>query len=181
METPFSTTIKDSGARTEFATGSLRDKRVGKGRFDLLPILALVRLAKHFEGGAVKYGDRNWEKGQPLSCYMDSALRHAFKYLLGLRDEDHLTAASWNLMCLAETETKISLGLLPKELNNLPEAFPPEVATAILDLLEPKEPLKFTPKKDADLQIPCGHAPPVICKNEKSMSQDSSQLTIPNL
>ena len=36
---------------------------MGKGRCDLLPPNALLRLARHFENGSKKYGDRNWEKG----------------------------------------------------------------------------------------------------------------------
>ena len=56
-------TVMDSGERQEFSTGSVRDTRKGKGRFDLLPPKAIRRLAVHFESGAIKYGDRNWEKG----------------------------------------------------------------------------------------------------------------------
>ena len=98
--------IKDSGNRTEFSTGAVRDMHEGKGRCDLLPPLALLRLARHFESGAVKYGDRNWEKGIPCHSFIDSALRHLFKYMGGQTDEDHLAAALWNIMCLAETEEK---------------------------------------------------------------------------
>jgi hypothetical protein len=111
---------KAAAAKEQFATGSQRDSRSSKGRFDLLPARALFRLAKHFEGGSQKYGARNWEKGQPLSRYMDSALRHAFKFLGGARDEDHAIAAVWNLLCLVDTEERIKAGLLPAELNDLP-------------------------------------------------------------
>lgn len=121
IETKNHKPIKDSGQRQSFSTGSVRDSRDGKGRFDLLPTRALTRLARHFEAGSKKYGDRNWEKGQELSRYMDSAMRHAFKHLQGDRDEDHLIAAVWNLMCLAETEERINSGLLPKELDDLPK------------------------------------------------------------
>lgn len=114
--------IKDSGKRQEFGTGSRRDTREGKGRFDLLPMRALTRLARHFEAGAMKYGERNWEKGQPLSRYLDSATRHACKYIEGQRDEDHLIAAAWNLMCAADTEERIREGLLPHELADLPNS-----------------------------------------------------------
>lgn len=112
--------ILDSGVREKFDTGSRRDSRDGKGRFDLLPARALTRLARHFEAGALKYGERNWEKGQPISRYMDSAIRHSFKHLQGLRDEDHLIAAAWNLLCAAETEMRINEGTLAPELNDLP-------------------------------------------------------------
>lgn len=115
------TIIKDSGKREDFPTGSRRDVRDGKGRFDLLPARALFRVARHFEDGAKKYGDRNWEKGQPLSRYMDSLLRHLACYLRGDRDEDHLAAAAWNCLCLIDTSERITEGKLPKELNDLPE------------------------------------------------------------
>ena len=113
--------VKDSGERQEFSTGARRDVQIGKGRFDLLPVNAIIRLARHFENGAVKYGDRNWEKGIPLSRYFDSMLRHCFKFLGGLEDEDHLSAILWNAACLLETQERIDKGLLPQELNDLPE------------------------------------------------------------
>ncbi len=109
--------VKDSGKREEFLTGSVRDTREGKGRFDLLPPYAITRLAQHYENGAKKYGDRNWEKGQYLSRYMDSALRHLFKYLGGSREEDHLVAVAWNILGYIETEKWIDDGVLPEELR----------------------------------------------------------------
>ena len=117
--------VKDSGARQAWATGSVRDTRTGKGRFDLLPPYPLQRLAQHFENGAVKYGDRNWEKGQHLMRYLDSATRHIndWKYetmTTGKLTEDHLAAAVWNLMCFIHTEHMIEIGLLPNELNDKP-------------------------------------------------------------
>jgi hypothetical protein len=121
--------IKDSGERRDFATGARRDIRDGKGRFDLLPCKALRRMARHFEKGAVKYGIRNWEKGMPLSDYMDSALRHAFAHLEGKRDEDHAAAAAWNLLCFLDTEERIAEGTLPKELDDMPPAIPPTTPT----------------------------------------------------
>lgn len=99
--------IKDSGHRREFKTGAVRDMQEGKGRLDLLPACAVIRLAKHFEAGAVKYTDRNWEKGIPIHSFIDSALRHLMKYLDGQTDEDHLCAAAWNCMCAMWTEEKL--------------------------------------------------------------------------
>ena len=98
--------IKDSGVRRRFETGAVRDMQEGKGRCDLLPACAMLRKAKHFEAGAKKYGDRNWEKGIPLNSFIDSALRHILKYLDGQTDEDHLCAASWNLDAAMWTEEK---------------------------------------------------------------------------
>lgn len=93
---------------------------MGKGRFDLLPCRAVAELARLYEAGCLKYGDRNWEKGIPLSVYLDSALRHSFKHLAGWRDERHDLAAAWNWMCLIETKMRIDEGRLPKRLNDLP-------------------------------------------------------------
>lgn len=151
--------IKDSGNRTEFATGAVRDIQRGKGRFDLMPLRAMGKLlwlhersneksavttsdivmyiydfgrlgnfnylmmavnsyakmtnkdifalmldvAKHFENGALKYGEHNWQKGIPISRYIDSALRHLMKDLAGETDEDHAAAFVWNCMCAAWT------------------------------------------------------------------------------
>lgn len=112
--------VKDSGKRQEFSTGSVRDTRTGKGRFDLISPVALKRLAQHYENGSIKYGDRNWEKGQPLSRYLDSLIRHAYCLLEGKIDEDHASAIAWNAMAYVHTEEMIKRGLLPKELNDMP-------------------------------------------------------------
>lgn len=112
--------VNDSGERQEFATGSRRDTRAGKGRYDLVPPDGLHRVAVHFENGAIKYGERNWEKGQPISRYVDSALRHGFAYLAGDRSEDHLAAMAWNAMCAAATEVRVALGLLSTDLLDVP-------------------------------------------------------------
>ena len=90
--------LADSGHRREFESGAVRDMQEGKGRCDLLPACSLLRLAKHYEAGAKKYEDRNWEKGIPISVMIDSGLRHIFKYLDGQTDEDHLAAAAWNIL-----------------------------------------------------------------------------------
>ncbi len=98
----------------QFKTGSVRDNSEGKGRCDLLPACALLRLAKHYEEGSKKYGDRNWEKGQPISVLIDSGMRHLLKYMDGQMDEDHLTAATWNLLGAMWMEEK------KPELQDLP-------------------------------------------------------------
>jgi len=112
--------VKDSGKRQEFDTGSKRDTNEGKPRYDLITPLALYRLAIHYANGATKYGDRNWEKGQPLSRYIESAERHLQKLKLGYTDEDHESALTWNIMAYTHTKMMIEAGELPKELDNMP-------------------------------------------------------------
>ena len=98
-------TIKDSGERTEFSTGAQRDMHAGKGRFDLLPWHAIHEVAKHSEEGALKYGERNVDRGIPQHSFIDSAFRHLVKYLHNETDEPHLRAAAWNILWALEQET----------------------------------------------------------------------------
>ena len=137
--------ILDSGNRTEFSTGAVRDMHESKGRCDLLPLdviaeihggnqksifteickfqetadvlhlkvalhhflaqnqwnipTMILEVAKHFEEGAKKYGENNWQKGIPVRCYIDSAIRHYLKWLRGDQDEPHDRAFCWNILC----------------------------------------------------------------------------------
>lgn len=68
---------------------------------------AINEVAKHFEDGATKYGDRNWEKGIPLHCYIDSGIRHLTKYCYGADDERHDRAFMWNMICAVWTVRNI--------------------------------------------------------------------------
>lgn len=63
----------------------------------------ILEVSKHFEDGARKYGERNWEKGIPCHCYIDSAVRHYLKWFADYDDERHDRAFCWNLLCLAWT------------------------------------------------------------------------------
>lgn len=170
--------LVDSGERTTFCTGAMKEITEDKGRCDLLPldvisdllihhknhsyegqenrsslmILDLINefiykgdttnlimsiclfidcvypniyegileLSKHYRDGALKYEDRNWEKGIPLHNFIDSAVRHFLKYLRGDNDEPHDRAFMWNLVCCIETFDRVSSGKLPKELFDLP-------------------------------------------------------------
>ena len=59
----------------------------------------LLEVSKHFEEGAKKYGESNWQKGIPVHCYIDSAVRHYLKFLRGDKDEPHDRAFCWNILC----------------------------------------------------------------------------------
>lgn len=59
----------------------------------------LLEVSKHFEDGAAKYGEYNWQKGIPARCYIDSAVRHYLKHLRGDTDEAHHRSFVWNIMC----------------------------------------------------------------------------------
>ena len=59
---------------------------------------AMLESAFHFEAGAKKYSDRNWENGWPVDVSLDSAGRHFLKYLRGDDDERHDRAVVTNLL-----------------------------------------------------------------------------------
>ena len=113
--------MKDSGHRREFESGAKRDRAEGKGRFDLLSPMAIKRMADVMEKGAAKYAARNYEKGMPLSNFVDSAMRHLFQFLEGHRDEDHIAQAAVNCMMLMQIQVSIERGILPKDLDDLPD------------------------------------------------------------
>lgn len=112
--------IKDSGNRTVFETGAVRDMHEGKGRMDLLPWAAIMEVSKHCENGAVKYGEHNVDLGIKTSSLCDSGMRHLAKYLDGWTDEPHLLAAAWNILwAIQMTVKKPELVDTPwKEKNN---------------------------------------------------------------
>ena len=63
-------------------------------------------LGKPCEEGALKYGERNCEKGIPIHSLIDSAFRHLAKYMMGMKDEPHLRAACWNCLFALYMEIK---------------------------------------------------------------------------
>ena len=67
--------------------------------FDNSVYTMLLEVSIHFEQGAQKYGENNWQKGIPVHCYIDSAIRHYLKYKRGDDDERHDRAFVWNVLC----------------------------------------------------------------------------------
>ncbi|KKN51643.1 hypothetical protein LCGC14_0620510 [marine sediment metagenome] len=111
--------LRDSGAREEFETGSVRDTEEGKPRFDLISPHGLKRLADLMTKGAEKYGERNWEKGQHVSRFYSSMFRHMMTWREGDPVEDHLAAILYNAMAIIHMEEEVLAGKLPKELLDL--------------------------------------------------------------
>ena len=125
--------IQDSGARKHFGTGAVRDISVGKGKPCLLPWEPMLRLAQHYEAGAEKYASRNWEKGIPLSSFQNSAWNHVMKWLAGWLDEDHESAAMWNIAGYIWTRERIIDGTLPLSLLLEDSDLHPQLINEILD------------------------------------------------
>ena len=58
----------------------------------------ILEVSIHYEEGCKKYGERNWEKGLPVHCFIDSGVRHYLKWLRGDKDERHDRAFVWNVL-----------------------------------------------------------------------------------
>lgn len=129
-----SSEIKDSGERRQFTTGAVRDRGKGKGAPHLVPNWVIWLVSRVYEDGALKYASRNWEKGMPLSNYIDSAERHLAKLKAGMRDEPHATQVVWNLVGYIFTSWLIKVGYRPQELNDMVNQLSPDAST-------PAEPL----------------------------------------
>jgi hypothetical protein len=113
--------LKDTGSRESFTSGMEREPNLMRGRFDLIPPIAMRMLAIHYERGGIKYKDRNWELGSPLDRHLNSALRHLQDFLEGDRSEDHLSACVFNCFAIQHNLEMIKRGKLPKTLDNLPK------------------------------------------------------------
>lgn len=105
-------------AKDTFPTGAQRSAAEGRGRFDLIPYEAMLSLAKRYELGAKHFGDRNWEKGQPLSRLLSSLRRHAHQIGFDF-SEDHAGAVLWNAAAFVTMVERMRAGILPKELDDI--------------------------------------------------------------
>lgn len=59
---------------------------------------SLLDVSKHYETGAAKYSERNWERGIPVHCFIDSGVRHYLKWRRRDTDEPHDRAFIWNML-----------------------------------------------------------------------------------
>lgn len=93
-------TVKDSGARVDYPTGFRRDTEEGKPDITLVPREGLRRYAMHLTRGAAKYGADNWRLActeEEMRRFQRSGFRHFLQWLDGERDEDHASAAKFNI------------------------------------------------------------------------------------
>jgi hypothetical protein len=100
----------------------------------LIPFAGLQRLARHYEYGVTSqgYAPRNWEKGIPLWRYFDGIIRHAYQWLNGEVDEDHMAAVAWNAFGIMHHEEEIAKGNLPMSLaDQLPDS--PKIDAELLN------------------------------------------------
>lgn len=101
-----------------FSTGAIREVKKGKGNPTTMlcgfPHI-LTELHKHMDNPL----GRNWEKGMPMSSFVNGAFRHFLEEVSGNGDDKSLVSCIWNLMCYAETKHRIQNGTLPAELDDV--------------------------------------------------------------
>lgn len=112
--------MEDSGKRTTFQTGAVRDSADDKSRPDLISPFAQIRKGHWLAEGAKKYDERNWEKGMSFSRCIASIMRHLMQYMMGERNEDHLAAIAVNAEFLMHYEEMIEREVLPADLDDMP-------------------------------------------------------------
>lgn len=112
--------MHDSGERDTFTTGAVRDSATEKPRIDLISPHANRREGEWLRIGAVKYDERNWEKGIPISRCIASIHRHLAAYQLGEADEDHMAAIRTNAGFILHFEEEIAAGRLSTSLDDMP-------------------------------------------------------------
>ncbi len=89
--------------RTVSSSGG--EKGTKDERFDLLPVEALAKLARHYGIGARKYADHNWRKGYEWSKPYAALQRHATQFWGGEDiDEEtgspHMAAVAFHALAL---------------------------------------------------------------------------------
>lgn len=117
--------VKDDGKPRVQAVpgGAVREDSSDKPRIGLIPPIPLLQLGQHYGNGGKKYPVRNWEKGLPLSSFIESAGRHYAAMMMGKTDENHPIAVAWNMFGYVHTKYMIDAGVLPKELDDMDEVF----------------------------------------------------------
>lgn len=121
-------TIKDSGERTEFAGGMVRDSS-GADKTDYTSVMfgpMLERWAVHCTKGRLKYEDPfpgipNWTLASGVEEFLHargSLLRHLMAYLRGETDEDHAAAIMFNVNVMEYVR-----GILGAKGELVPEVF----------------------------------------------------------
>lgn len=134
----------------------------GKCRVELIPPEWPWALGMVLTRGAIKYDDRNWERGMSWSYMVGSIMRHVFKFMIGERyDKEsgnhHLAHAAWNCLALMSYDVR---GL--HRLNDLSTLMPPwpDTYVGILERtytsMGPELMAKALAKQNAKAPIPEG-------------------------
>jgi hypothetical protein len=118
------TTIKDSGERQTFSSGSMRDPSTGKIKWSRITFGPMMRRwAQHLTTAEAKYPDPTpgfpnfmlIETEEERIRYRESAFRHFMSWFNGETDEDHAAAVFFNLNGVEIIDEKRRAKQLTKE------------------------------------------------------------------
>lgn len=114
--------IGKTNTKTVFSTGAVRDSGEKEDYVETISYLALQRFAAYMTSKQATYGKGNWRKGIPIESYEKSLMRHLQKYFANKYDgaslepqEDHLSAALFNLQGLLHEEEKRRTSLVSEQ------------------------------------------------------------------
>lgn len=98
----------EKGKRSK--TGALKLDE-GKPRFDLMPPGPLFEVARVYQIGANKYGERNMELGMPYGRISKAMFSHLLKWMNGetfdsTDGQHHLASVAWGALTLMDYETR---------------------------------------------------------------------------
>lgn len=101
-----------SNERRKFDTGAVRDSENGKEIYgETISWVAFRRYAQYMTSKRNLYGDGNFKRGLPVSCYEESFCRHLTKYMINKyeggdleKDQDHLAAMIFNIFGIMHEE-----------------------------------------------------------------------------
>jgi hypothetical protein len=118
--------VQDEHNKVVFKTGSQRSNGTATVRYDLITPVGLRRLAETYQEGC-KYGERNWELGQPAGTVINHAMKHIVQWLDGDQSEDHLAHAAWNLFAIMHFEEKMPAMIdVPSRISSRPASDRPQ-------------------------------------------------------
>ena len=110
--------LKDTGRRETDDDGMVREPDADMPDFTLIfpegipfEFQPMVKFAQHMANGAKKYSHRNWEHANSpaaLERYKRSLWRHVTALQLDLDDEDHASAAMFNIMAIVFLKYKLA-------------------------------------------------------------------------
>ena len=108
----------NSEVRITSETGGAKGQKLA--RFDLLPWDVLWQLAEHYGRGALKYEDRNWERGYPFSLSIAALGRHFAQFCSG-EDVDSETGSHHMLAVMFHAAALIRNADAHPDMDDRPE------------------------------------------------------------
>ena len=127
----------------------------GKPRYDLIPPEFMHAIACMYGMGALKYTERNWEKGSGLGFMRMFAamMRHGWAFIRGERydtedGQHHLLSVAWYAISMFTFDNRIAAGIMPDTCDDRPK----QVVTSPSDFWNSKTTLQEAADEKANAE-----------------------------